>query len=296
VIASKLSPKDVITLDDFYLQGPNKVSINGVLEDAPALGTPKTGTAGNNVLVGSEDADRIHGRQGSDVIDARGGDDLILGGDTTRDAADAADTIFGGAGLDRAYGAGGGDSLFGGDGDDTLSGGFGNDILDGGNGADRLEAGLDNDTVYGGDGNDVVSGDEGHDTVYGGAGADRIRALGGADDLYGGAGDDLFIIRDLTDSNPANGVAEIHDFDAVGAGNDKIELRLVDANAALAGDQNFQFMAGGAALTGAGQVRFVNEGNGAGRVEANVDANLTPDIVIHLTGLTHVLIASDFVL
>jgi Ca2+-binding RTX toxin-like protein len=167
-------------------------------------------------------------------------------------------------------------------------------VLYGDAGNDRLEAGVDNDTVYGGDGNDVVSGDDGHDTVFGGAGADRVRAYG-ADDLFGGEGNDLFVIRDLTDSNPTSGVATIRDFDAPG-GNDRIELRLVDADTSLAGDQNFRFNPGGAAITGAGQVRFVDEGGGAGRVEANVDADLTPDIVIRFVDLPHILTANDFVL
>ena len=291
---ARLTGNDAITLANFYLQGPEQVSIDGELIDAPGLGAPIIGTAGNDTLEGSGEADRIQGRRGSDLIHAGGGDDLILGGDTTRDAADAADTIFGDDGIDRAYGAGGDDKLYGGDGDDTLSGGYGNDTVFGEAGDDRLEAGVDDDTVYGGDGNDVVSGDDGHDTVFGGAGDDRVRALGGADELYGGEGDDLFVIRDLTDSNPTNGIATIHDFDAPG-GNDRIELRLVDADAEAEGDQNFSFV-GSAPITGAGQVRFVNEGGGVGRVEANVDEDLAPDIVIHLVNLPHDLTANDFVL
>ena len=59
MITSKATGNDAATLENFYLQGPDQVSINGELIDAPNLGTPKSGTAGNDTLSGGDQADKI---------------------------------------------------------------------------------------------------------------------------------------------------------------------------------------------------------------------------------------------
>jgi Ca2+-binding RTX toxin-like protein len=111
-----------------------------------------TGTEGDDVIVGSSDADTIHGLGGNDVICGGIGNDVIFGGNGT-------DTIEGNAGSD---------TLAGGNGSDTLDGGPGDDELQGGNGPDTLDGGADNDLLFGGHSADHLSGGPGSDTCDGG--------------------------------------------------------------------------------------------------------------------------------
>jgi Ca2+-binding RTX toxin-like protein len=97
------------------------------------------GTAGDDAINGSKDADNISGGDGYDLIMAAKGDD----------------TIYGGAGNDGLTGGEGNDILYGEAGTDLLSGGIGNDILNGGDGTDFLYGGVGNDTLIGGDGKDT---------------------------------------------------------------------------------------------------------------------------------------------
>src|ERR1700760_2027697 len=92
------------------------------------------------------------------------GDDVIHG-------TDGADVIWGGPGDDKIYGGLGNDIVCGGPGDDLIHGGRGNDWIEGGAGADRVFGDLGDDHVGGGGGDrDEVSGGLGIDTVNGGAG------------------------------------------------------------------------------------------------------------------------------
>ena len=101
---------------------------------------------------------------GDDYLDARGGNDTLLGG----------------PGNDR-LGAGDGDnSADGGDGNDQITGGAGTDILRGGGGEDTINGRGGNDILLGGDGDDRLFGDFGHDVLIGGAGREFLR--GDADD------------------------------------------------------------------------------------------------------------------
>lgn len=102
------------------------------------------------------------------VMDARGGNDLVLIGSQISTSAE----IYGGAGNDLITGGIGNDRLYGEDGNDILLGMNGNDLLDGGDG---------NDLLFGGFGNDVLRGGFGNDWLFGGP---------GVDDLDGGPGDD----------------------------------------------------------------------------------------------------------
>lgn len=78
-----------------------------------------TGTAGNDIYAGTNQADTINGGAGDD----------ILGTDSPDKEGNGNDVIDGGEGND---------TLYGGNGDDTLIGGPGDDILKGGNGADTF--------------------------------------------------------------------------------------------------------------------------------------------------------------
>lgn len=107
----------------------------GVIFASPG-GAPTFGTAGNDVLCGTSDVDRLAGL---------GGDDLILG-------LDGDDQLSGGDGLDTLYGGPGNDQLLGGAERDFLFGDAGNDDLSGGSGSDSLFGNADVDRLSGGDG------------------------------------------------------------------------------------------------------------------------------------------------
>jgi len=85
-------------------------------------------------------------------------------------------------------------------------------------------------TLLGTLGDDTLDGMSGNDTLYGNSGSDR---------LTGGAGNDVFIYRSASDSLPSS-LDYILDFTA----GDKIDLKGIDANTALAGDQAFVFKSG----------------------------------------------------
>jgi Ca2+-binding RTX toxin-like protein len=124
----------------------------------------------------------------------------------------------------------------GGGGDDTLSGLEGSDRLIGGSGKDRLDGGDGNDILDGGSGDDQLWGGAGNDQLSGGVGKDRITGGAGADTLTGGDGVDVFVFQSLSDSTAA-GPDLILDF-----GSDQIDLRGIDADANVAGDQAFRFV------------------------------------------------------
>lgn len=190
-----------------------------------------TGTPGDDILLGSECADRITGLGGDDVIDARGGHDIVVTGDGADhivggagndqiDAGAGNDIVFGGAGNDVIRGGAGHDRLYGGDGDDIIYGGAGDDVIageagndvidastgddivDGGSGDNIIDSGAGNDVVTAGDGNNIVFagyGNDhvrlgaGNDVVHAGEGNDQVKAGAGADRVFGGAGcDDLY--------------------------------------------------------------------------------------------------------
>lgn len=98
------------------------------------------------------------GTDGNDVMIGRSGDDTLVG-------KSGSDTLVGGAGNDKLYGNDGSDDLFGNAGKDSLYGGAGRDFLYGGD---------DNDRLWGDAGNDMLVGEKGNDTMTGGSGADRF--------------------------------------------------------------------------------------------------------------------------
>ncbi len=170
-----------------------------------------------------------------DTIYARGGDDVVIGGDTD-DAlygGDGDDLLVGNKGDDRFDGGLGNDIIFGGLGDDDLAGNEGDDILRaglgddeafGGAGSDRVLGDRGNDNLWGGDGNDLVAGGDGNDFLSGGRGSDILLGGVGNDRLIGGQGDDSLYGGEGSDTFqflPDSGRDTIHDF-TLGA--DRIDL------------------------------------------------------------------------
>ncbi len=97
-----------------------------------------SGSSGNDVLVGTPNADSIEGLVGNDSIEGLAGNDLLNGNQ-------GFDTLNGGQGFDTLYGGKGNDSLRGGKGNDRLFGDVGNDTLWGDRGIDTLSGGVGDD-------------------------------------------------------------------------------------------------------------------------------------------------------
>jgi serralysin len=149
---------------------------------------------------------------------------------------------------------------------DSLTGNDAANVIMGGRGADQLVGRGGSDQLFGGDGDDVLIG-----------GAD-------ADILWGGAGRDKFTFRAISESNGA-GSDTIMDFVS---GVDLVDLRAIDANTKIIGDQAFTFI-GAQGFSGvAGELRYAN-----GVISADVDGDGVADLII---GSNAALIATDFLL
>lgn len=157
-------------------------------------------TAGPDVIMGTDRADRIR-VTGNDVVCAKGGHDdiLVVSGTVNVDAGDGNNSIIGGPGPDvirggrnedSIQGGGGNNRIYGGDGADTISGGWGNDTIVGGEDDDVILGGSGNDTIDSGGGFDRVTGGSGNDTIDGGTQADELDGNDGDDVITGGAGSD----------------------------------------------------------------------------------------------------------
>jgi len=156
-------------------------------------------------------------------------------------------------------------------------GGSGNDVIKGNSANNTLQGNLGNDSLYGSGGND---------RLYGGSGNDKLYGQGGSDILTGGSGADTFVFMYQSDSSPSSRDT-IKDFQR---GQDRIDLRPIDANAKISGNQAFSFI-GKSAFTGAaGQLKFTNH-----VLSADVNGDKISDLVINVAGLK-VLTSSDFYL
>ena len=204
--------------------------------------------------------------------------DNLMGGGANYDFVD------GGAGNDTLYGRGGDDGLFGGDGIDRLFGEAGSDNIDGGAGNDLLYGGTDADRMHGAAGND---------TIYGEAGDDMLLGDAGTDQLFGGLGADIFEFTSVADSSTSATTADrIRDFAQVQG--DRIDLRQIDADGALGGNDAFSFIGAAAFGTIAGQLRaVVTAGNTF--IQGDVNGDGVADFIIRVDGV-HTLTAGDFLL
>lgn len=197
--------------------------------DAAGIGTDKLTLvegviAGfhDDLVAGSDLANRLQGMDGNDVLDGRGGNDRLEGGagNDVLVGGTGNDILVGGTGTDTADYAGAaagvkaslalsGAQATGGAGIDTLSS---IESLAGSAFADRLEGGRTSNRLLGGAGSDTLMGLGGADRLDGGAGNDKLYGGEGKDTLTGGAGKDRFVFdtapssRDtITDFHRAEG-------------------------------------------------------------------------------------------
>jgi|GEM_PF-2319857 len=131
--------------------------------------------------------------------------------------------------------------------------------------------------LWGGAARDTLTGGNGDDLIYGGVGWDT---------LTGGGGSDTFRYHDVSES-----ASTPNTFDSILAFThlvDKIDLSVIDANANVAGDQAFSFIGSSAFSPGgasAGQLRavLINAGTNTWQVEADVNGDGTPDMLIRVS-------------
>lgn len=249
---------------------------------------------------GDAEGDHLYSIEG--LIGSRFNDALF--GDDQRNV------LRGGGGVDDLYGLEGNDRLEGGAGTDNLEGGAGADELLGGDGVDTasyansLEAvrvDLANGKGFGGDAEgDRLSGIENalgslyDDFIFGNNGANALQGFRGADNFIGGGGADRFVYLSADDSSAFGTPTPDIISDFSHAQGDRIDLRGVDANEQVDGNQAFRFI-GQNEFTATGQVRFFHE-DGATFVEANTtDTHPGADMLIKVESLLS-LQAGDFLL
>lgn len=141
-----------------------------------------------------------------------------------------------------------------------------------------------NDKIYGNGGDDRLMGDAGADRLYGDAGNDILFGGTGSDLLSGGTGKDVFVFATPMDARIAKKVDTIADFEHL---IDKIDLRYIDANTDLAGDQAFRFI-GKRDFSASGQLAYRN-----GFLVGDLDGDGSADIAIAVGGTLSV---KDFLL
>lgn len=272
-----------------------------------------TGSKLNDSFYGEAGNDILKGMAGNDRLDGGNGDDRLDGGDGN-------DKLSGGAGDDRLYGGVGRDSIDGGNGDnliiasswDNVRGtGFGVDtvdfskpvtmslldpsfntgeaegstyygieIFDGSSGADIMVGSDYTETFLGGDGDDALAGMVGDDTLNGGGGSDLLYGGSGADKLYGGKGADVFAYDHISDSIGASSARDII-FDFRTSEGDRIDVKYIDANTKIIGDQSFNFLGTKAFSGKAGELRYEQKASDT-YIYADVNGDKKADFAIHL--------------
>lgn len=175
-----------------------------------------TGSAYEDYLAGTDDANVLEGQDGDDDLVGNGGNDTLDGGN-------GADRLTGGLGDDFLRGGPGADELNGGGGPVTLEGSDTADYSDKTEGVtvtlnssvvvNVLVGGVVEDTmrnienVIGGTGNDRLTGDNFANQLTGKAGDDFLDGGAGADILNGGNGNDIYVVDNVGDRVKETGAA-----------------------------------------------------------------------------------------
>ena len=243
-----------------------------------------SGGGGHDRMVGGNGADQMFGANGNDDIDGNNGHDRMFGdnGNDTMDGGAGNDRMIGGNGNDRMSGSTGIDSMYGGNANDVMFGGDGNDRMYGNDGVDRL---------YGGDGYDRLVGQNGDDRLIGGTGSDRFFGGAGMDVMIGGGGRDGFSFVSANDSAVGANRDQINDFDGR---YDVINLRTIDADTGVGGNQAFDFIGTSGFSGNAGEVRVIDSGANM-IVAGDNDGDGQADFEILLIGVQS-MATDDFIL
>jgi serralysin len=271
--------------------------------DARSLIENANGGVGNDTLTGNQAANTLKGNAGNDALTGGAGNDVLDGGA-------GSDTVaFGGARSNYSVTALSDGSLQvtdlragGPDGMDTVWGAewfqFSDKIYAAeGLGADTtitttatpvivtptvpqnltLTGTSGSNKLYGGDGNDKLYGKAGNDLLKGGGGKDLFVGSTGKDVMYGGTGADVFDFNSLTESRGSY-VDTVMDFRR---GSDHIDLRGIDANTKVSGNQAFSFIGKSAFTDKAGQLKF-----SSGVLSGDVNGDGAADFQIKVSNLS----------
>lgn len=157
--------------------------------------------------------------------------------------------------------------------------------------ADALKGTAGNDYIHGNSGADRIDGGAGNDELRGGSENDRLTGGLGADLMHGGDGRDTFVFKTAAES----GVGQAHHdtIEWFQQGLDTLDLSLIDANTAMAGDQLFKFV-GETHSVVAHSVSFFKEG-GSTILQGDINGDSTADFQIELNSKLS-LHKSDFAL
>jgi serralysin len=151
------------------------------------------------------------------------------------------------------------------------------------------------ENAVGGSGSDSLTGNDAANSLRGGAGSDKLYGLAandildggtGADTLSGGGGADVFDFNSTQDTL-SSARDTIQDFLR---GTDRIDLRTIDANTAISGDQAFSFIGAGSFTGQIGQLNFASN-----VLSGDVNGDRLADFRINVTGVP-TLVAADFYL
>ncbi len=241
------------------VDGSGTATINN--DDGGSVTPPPVAPAGfpaNPTISGTEGDDTISADWSrEDHIDAKGGDDFIIG-------------------------VGSRDYINGGTGNDTVSYHWSGAFVD---------VDLRRDIQENGDANgDVlvsienVEGSSRNDRLAGNDAANVINGLGGRDVLSGRGGSDRFVFDSASNANGDH----VTDFQA----GDDLDFRTIDANVNQAGDQAFTWLDTGGFTRSAGQLREYDS-NGAHYVAGDVNGDGVADFTIRVSGSSN-LSAGDF--
>ena len=290
---------------------------------APASGLLLEGTEGDDNLIGGEGDDTLDGAAGNDRLEGDWGDDTYhwgrgsghdliadtAGQDKVLINANTADVSLSvgtdGACLfismgdkdslmimgyfDTAEGVGHIEKLVFADGTEwdinkvleVLADPKGRVIV-GGKGRDVLTGTAKNDTLDGAAGHDILNGGAGNDILIGGQGQDV---------LTGGVGNDIFVFARKTDVGTGSPRDTIVDF---WSGDDRIDLRQLDANILTRQDNNFSvLLKGHQKFTKAGQLRYDAK---TGILSGNTDNDAAAEFQIFLKNKPKALSLADFIL
>jgi serralysin len=141
-------------------------------------------------------------------------------------------------------------------------------------------------SLYGQGGNDKLNGRGGNDKLYGSDGNDLLVGGTEKDVLFGGAGADVFDFNSRKDSLKT-ARDTIKDFVR---GIDHIDLRTIDANSLVSGNQAFSFIGSKAFSGHAGQLKF-----SSGVLSGDINGDKMSDFQITVSGLS-ALAKGDFYL
>ena len=204
-----------------YVDENNMLAENGVILGA-YNGTITGNNSGSEVIVTTIGTDIVDAQNGNNTICSLGGDDRIIGGNSTDwiDAGDGNNFVDAKNGVNTIIAGNGNNEIFGGSDGDDITTSDGNDIIDAGNG---------NNTVNAGNGTNIVTTGNQASTIITGSGNDKITGGNGKNRIESGAGDDFIVttsnLADYIDGGPG------HDFcDAEEGENTIINCEAADGN------------------------------------------------------------------